>query len=391
MNFLSSNAQDATEILQKSWNKCQTIKNGYYEMTSYMKYMDNKDTVPTFFKCYFQKLKDDSIYSSAFHYQSFWKMAYSGDVMYTGDEFVYYSTKDSSGTIMKKSLWAEDISASSHNQKFYSLFTNKKSSPLPHDSDFIDGKRIFKYLGVKNLNGINCYHVQVNRIPENEPDEDMQTIRIEYQYWIKKDDYLPFQYTIAFDNVMANDTQYQYEKIVLNTCSINSLNEEPQLKLSSIPSNIKLKDYVPYTQPELLPNDTIAPNWTLPSLTNENISLSSLKGQLVLIDFFYKGCYPCMQAIPGLQALHEKYKDKGLHVIGIDPYDKIEDGIVEFLAKRGVTYTILAGGKDVLKDYRISGYPTMYLIDRNGKVIFSNVGYGKTTEERLENVIKDNL
>lgn len=312
-------------------------------------------------------------------------------MIYTGDEIVYYSSKDSSGTVMKKSLWAADIKAFSHNQKLYTLFTNKKSSPLPHDSDFIDGKRTFKYLGEKNLNGIDCYHVQVNRIPENDPDEAMQTIRIEYQYWIKKSDFLPFQYSIAFDDVMANDTQYQYEKIVLNTCQINTTKEESQLTMSSIPTYIKLKDYAPYVEPELLPNDTLAPNWTLPTLTNEKISLSNLKGQLVLIDFFYKGCYPCMQAIPGLQALHEKYKDKGLHVIGIDPYDKIEDGIVEFLVKRGVSYTVLAGGKDIIKDYRISSYPTMYLIDRKGKIIFNNVGYGKGTEDVLEEVIKKNL
>ena len=184
---------------------------------------------------------------------------------------------------------------------------------------------------------------------------------------------------------------YQYEKIILNKYEVNTLTDESPLKISSIPSWYKLKDFVPYKSPKLLPNDTIAPNWVLPSLTDEKINLEDLKGQLVLIDFFYRSCYPCMQALPGLQALHEKYKDKGVKIIGIDPYDKKEDDIAAFLAKRGVTYTVLLEGKQAAKDYRISGYPTMYLIDRNGKVIFTNVGYGKGTEDILEEAIKKNL
>ena len=70
-----------------------------------------------------------------------------------------------------------------------------------------------------------------------------------------------------------------------------------------------------------------------------------LKGKLVLIDFFTKSCYPCMLALLGLQALHKKYKSKGLNVIGINIYDKKEDGIIPFLSKRGITYPVLLGGK----------------------------------------------
>ncbi len=384
-------AQDAKEILQKMYLKCQSVQNGYYEMTSRMKYMSGKDTSNSAYKCYFKKLEDDSLYQSAFHYQKFWEGKYSGDAMYTGDEFVNFSSKDSTGTVMSKVLWASEIKAYKNNYHFYDLLTSKKSTLIPHDTDFINGKTTCRFVGEEKINGTSSYRIQLNKVLENDSDEAMKTLRIEFEYWIKKDDFLPIQYSIAFVMLMNNDTMYQYEKIVLDKYELNNLSDASPLNLSSIPAYYKLKDFVPYNSPKLLPIDTIAPKWELTSLTGEKVKLDELKGQLVLIDFFYKSCYPCMLALPALQALHIKYKDKGLRIIGIDPYDKKEDDIAAFLAKRGVTYTVLLEGKDATKDYRISGYPTLYLIDRNGKIVFTQVGYGKGIEDVIEDAIKKNL
>jgi thioredoxin-related protein len=56
-----------------------------------------------------------------------------------------------------------------------------------------------------------------------------------------------------------------------------------------------------------------------------------------------------------------------------------------------VRYTVLLGGKDVSKDYHISGYPTMYLIDKNGKIVYAISGYGIGVEAILENYILQTL
>ena len=112
----------------------------------------------------------------------------------------------------------------------------------------------------------------------------------------------------------------------MNKYGINNLKDENILTLNTIPAYYKTKNYALYKSPELLKKETIAPNWELLSLIDEKISLNSLQGQVVLIDFFYKSCFPCMQALPALQALSVKYNGKGLRVIGIDPYDKKEDG-----------------------------------------------------------------
>jgi len=384
-------AQDAKTILQKSYDQCQAVRNGYYEMARYWKSMTKKDTSVTLYNCHFKKLENDTIYSSAFHYTVTWKDGSKQEVMYTGDEFITASPKDSSAEIMSKSKWASDIKKYAHNYKFYSPLTTRKSSPLPHDSAFIDNNHVFKFIGQEKINGTSCFHLQMNEVPQNDSAETYQVLRIEYHFWINSADYIPIQYSIAYDLLMNNDTMYQYELDRLNKYEINHMKDDSILKLSSIPDYYLLKDYTPWKSPPLLPLDTIAPDWELPSLNGEKISLKSLRGQLVLIDFFYKSCYPCMQALPALQSISEKYKNKGMRVIGIDPFDTKEDDMGPFLSKRGVTYTILMEGKDASTQYRVSGYPTMYLVDKTGKIIFVQEGYGKDVDDTLVEVIEKNL
>ena len=89
--------------------------------------------------------------------------------------------------------------------------------------------------------------------------------------------------------------------------------------------------------------------------------------------------------MPILQSLHEKYKDKGFMMIGIDPIDDPEkDEMADFLAKRGITYTILFAERELSGAYRISGYPTLFFLDHEGKIAKMHVGFGKGMEEELE-------
>lgn len=191
--------------------------------------------------------------------------------------------------------------------------------------------------------------------------------------------------------LMENDTMYQFGRTTLRHYEWNNLEDESVFTLESIPSYIKLKGYEPYKSPKPLPVDTLAPEWSLPNMEDDTVRLSDLKGELVLMDFFYMWCYPCLAALPALQKLHEKYRDKGVRIIGVNPFDTKEDGIVEFLAKRNVNYTVVLGTKEVAKMYRVAGYPTMYLLDKQGKIIMNQVGFGEGVEEKIEEMILKHL
>lgn len=361
------------------------MKYGYYEMTRYFKFMNSMDTSKSNSTCYFKKLKTDDLNLPAFRYDN-------GDIsLYTGNELVEAQSWDSTAIIFSKNSWSKKIEKESYRFNFFLPLTNEKYPIVQHDSDFSTKSNFFKLVGEENLKNDTCYHIQVNALYNDDISENLRTIKIEYNYWIKKSDFLPIQYSIVYTNVLKNDTTFQYEKNVLTKYDLNIFNDKNVFSLTSIPQFYKLRDYIPTNSSLLLPNDTIAPNWELLSIKNKKINLHGLKGKIVLLDFFTKSCYPCMLALPGLETLHEKYKKKGLKVIGIDIFDKKEDGIVTFLLKHNITYTILLGGKDVGISYNVSGIPTVYLIDKNGKIIFSIVGYEKGQEKKLERLIELNL
>lgn len=387
--FLS--AQDARTILTQSFDTCQAVQHGSYEMNRYMKYLSGEDTTASSYRTIFRKLPDDTIFATAFHTFSYYDGKYTGEEIYTGQHLLSAYLKDSSATIMSNALWASDIQDRSHNYEFFSLLTDEDSSPLPNGEDFDDEDLGFALLPDDIVEGMPCYHVHVIDVPKDDEDDFYKTLQVDHHYWINKKDFIPIQFSIAFELKMGNDTMYQYERKTITSYDISQPIDEDQLTIESIPSYYKLKDYTPYKSPEPLPVDTIAPDWELPLLTDEMLKLSDLRGQLVVMDFFYKSCFPCMKALPALQSLHEKYRDQGVVIIGIDPYDKKEDGIGAFLTKQGVTYQVVLEAKDVAKLYRVSGYPTLYIIGKDGKILHNQIGYGDETEAKLENVIVKHL
>lgn len=384
-------SQNAMEILRRSYKQCQSVKSGYYEMSKYMKYMDKQDTVRDDFKCHFRKHKEDTLYGLHFRGYMHNSDGFSDEVIYNGNEFVILTPEDSTALIVPRTQWAEEVRSMCNNVRFYTPLVRKNSSPLLHDSDLTDKSRVYQYLGVERVNGVACDHVQMNEADEGDPSMGMKVLRAEHHYWISRKDLIPVQYSIAFDMAFQNDTQYQYELFVLNHYRLNNLKDDQLFALAEIPAFYKRKDYEPYKSPELLPADSAAPAWSLQNLNGATVSLNGLKGQVVLIDFFYKACAPCMLAIPVLQKLHEKYADKGVVIVGLDPFDKDAGDLKKFLEKRGVTYTVVTSEKELVKQYHVSAFPTIYLIDRNGRIIAARIGYGPGTEAELEALIKKHL
>jgi len=383
---------NAEEILKKSREKCKSIQNGYFEIINYKKNLTNQDTNITKITAYFEKLEDDTVSQTAFHYQYYQEGEYARSKLYTGEEFVNYTKSDSSGTIMSNALWADKIEAILKSHTSYVAFLNRGAYPLPKESAFEElSTDIVEFIGEETINGIPCYHIKLNSDPESGSPTGIKMLRIEHNYWISQINSLPLQYSLALDLIMNNDTMYQFEKNVLTKHEFNKLRVNSQLALSSIPAFIKLKDYQVRESPDLLKVGSVAPSWSLNSTRDETINLSDFAGRLVLVDFFYKSCYPCMLAIPELQDLHERYQDKGLNVIGINPVDTKEDDIEKFLIKRGVSYPVLLEGKEVSSQYHVSAYPTIYLLDQEGKILFVQVGYGEGVKAMLEEIIISNL
>jgi thiol-disulfide isomerase/thioredoxin len=116
----------------------------------------------------------------------------------------------------------------------------------------------------------------------------------------------------------------------------------------------------------------------------------------VILDFWATWCGPCRAEIPGFVRLQEKYRDKGLEIIGvsIDPIAPQGGGapaVEPFMRSNGINYTIwLVNNADAMQGYDVSrGIPTTYVIDRSGKIVRTYVGM--RAEQVFENDIKQLL
>jgi thiol-disulfide isomerase/thioredoxin len=114
-----------------------------------------------------------------------------------------------------------------------------------------------------------------------------------------------------------------------------------------------------------------APPFAVPGLDGTTIDLASLRGQVVVVDFWATWCKPCAVTTPHLDKLAKAHPT--LRVIGVSDEDR--DDVVGYLAKHPVSYTqaLDAGGK-ATRDYLIQGLPTVYVIDKTGVVRYTAVG-----------------
>lgn len=395
MVFKVSNAQSPEQLLQSSYSKCLTIKNGYYEMNMKMKFMDMKDTSWNIdYKFFFNKIKNDSIFPIAFNSERFTDGHYFDNTLYTGNDFVTFSKTGKTASIMPKGKWSNKINALSHNYtiSFYAPFINSNFSPLPSTSDYTDGRHHFKFIGKEMMNDMNCFHIQEIEFPKFDSSDIDHALKKKTDYWINTVDMVPVKYSIQSTILQYGDTLSEYESQTLKKYDLNNAKNLEALQLSAIPSYCKISDYTEAKMLKLLEKNTSAPDWNLATIAGKKISLSGYKGKLVLIDFFYKNCYSCMKAIPALDSLYAKYKSDGLQVIGIDPEDSLNKATKHFISVAGFNYPVaLDEKKQAAKIYHVSAYPTTYLIGKNGKIIYASVGFDESMKGELEGIIKNNL
>ena len=104
--------------------------------------------------------------------------------------------------------------------------------------------------------------------------------------------------------------------------------------------------------------------------------LESLKGKVVIVDFWATWCPPCRQEIPGFIELQKKHGDKGLVVVGLSLDDETE-AVKEFCKTEKVNYPIFVVGQDTTAAWgNIEAIPTTFILDKAGKKVGApRVGY----------------
>lgn len=138
----------------------------------------------------------------------------------------------------------------------------------------------------------------------------------------------------------------------------------------------------------LIKPNTLAPDWQLPYFdSNESVSLSKLKGNVVLLEFWIKNCGYCITSVPKLNTLIEKYKDQGLQIVGINRHDTKEDMDFFYRKHQPRFKTVNDNNGKVTVEYGVDAFPTIVLIDKQGTVLFA----GSFDDQQIEELIRTAL
>jgi len=135
-------------------------------------------------------------------------------------------------------------------------------------------------------------------------------------------------------------------------------------------------------------------NW----INSEPLTLKGLHGRVVLIEFWTFACYNCRNTLPTVKKWDAQYRDKGLTIIGVHtPESDLESNLNDVrreVAELGIKYAVVTDNDySTWKAYKVEAWPTLFLLDKQGRVRWTHVGEGyyDQTEEVIKKLLAEGL
>lgn len=132
----------------------------------------------------------------------------------------------------------------------------------------------------------------------------------------------------------------------------------------------------------------VAPDISLPQPDGTPLSLSSLKGRYVLIDFWASWCRPCREENPEMVKLYQRYKDRGFEILGVS-LDESREQWLQAIEKDGLPWRhvsdLQGAASPAVQLYKVQAIPMTVLLDKEGKILAMNLR-GEGLSERLRNI-----
>jgi len=246
--------------------------------------------------------------------------------------------------------------------------------------------------------GVDCVVLEVEQEPRNIPTKDSPASMVK-TLWVEKARLLIVRQQILVKWKGTEESgDFEMKTVsVLRSAKINEPIPESSFTFSP-PSGAKLVDDfgAPGAANRGRTADTEtgvpaspfvgkeAEDFKLKDLNGKNVELKSLRGKVVVLDFWATWCAPCREEMPHLEKLHRELKDKGLVVVGINTEDA--KAARSFMKKYEYTFMTLIDDGNASVIYKIDAIPTVFVIDKEGKITSHYIG--AQSEETLREAIK---
>jgi peroxiredoxin len=132
-----------------------------------------------------------------------------------------------------------------------------------------------------------------------------------------------------------------------------------------------------------------APDFTLPNVDEQQVSLRQYRGKVVFLNFWATWCIPCREEMPALEQLYQTFQRQDLVILAINLKEGAEQ-VKTFFQKRTLSFpALLDQNGAVFRDYSVAGMPTTYLIGRDGKLLARGVGGRDWSRAEAQELMRD--
>ena len=130
--------------------------------------------------------------------------------------------------------------------------------------------------------------------------------------------------------------------------------------------------------------------FTLPQLDGPEVTLTALKGRVVVMEFWATWCTPCRFSLPSLEGIGKRYRDRGVSVLLINVGEE-PDSIRKWAEHRYTSPILIDEGGKVAGRYGVAGIPRLFIADQAGRLVWAHQGYGGGLEHNLSFILDELL